>query len=84
MIVSPWTGHFRASFPSITQEVEGVNLMGANCEQHQPSTSAGLIGETPRLGDLVDGDLRWSIDFRRVYATLLDGWLGLPAESVLG
>ena len=33
---------------------------------------AGLIGETPRLGELVDGDLKWSIDFRRVYATLLD------------
>ena len=45
---------------------------------------AGLIGETPRLGELVDGDLKWSIDFRRVYATLLDRWLGLPAEAVLG
>ena len=45
---------------------------------------AGLIGETPRLGELVDGDLKWSIDFRRVYATLLDRWLGLPAEVVLG
>ncbi len=44
----------------------------------------GLIGETPRLGDLVDGDLKWSIDFRRVYATLLDRWLGVPAEAVLG
>jgi uncharacterized protein (DUF1501 family) len=45
---------------------------------------AGLIGDTPRLGELVDGDLKWSIDFRRVYATLLDRWLGLPAEAVLG
>jgi uncharacterized protein (DUF1501 family) len=45
---------------------------------------AGLIGETPRLGDLVDGDLRWSIDFRRVYATLIDRCLGVPAEAVLG
>jgi uncharacterized protein (DUF1501 family) len=45
---------------------------------------AGLIGETPRLGELVDGDLKWSIDFRRIYATLIDRWLGVPAESVLG
>jgi uncharacterized protein (DUF1501 family) len=45
---------------------------------------AGLIGETPRLGELVDGDLKWSIDFRRVYATLLERWLGVPAEAVLG
>jgi uncharacterized protein (DUF1501 family) len=49
-----------------------------------PKLKAGLIGETPRLGDLVDGDLKWSIDFRRVYATLLEAWLGLPAEAVLG
>jgi uncharacterized protein (DUF1501 family) len=49
-----------------------------------PKVRAGLVGQTPRLGDLVDGDLRWSIDFRRIYATLLDRWLGLPAETVLG
>ena len=49
-----------------------------------PKVRAGLVGQTPRLGELVDGDLKWSIDFRRVYATLLDHWLGLPAEIVLG
>jgi uncharacterized protein (DUF1501 family) len=49
-----------------------------------PSLRAGLIGETPRPGELVDGDLKWSTDFRRVYATLLDRWLGVPAETVLG
>src|SRR5262249_29061005 len=47
-----------------------------------PRLSAGLIGATPRLGELVDGDLKCSIDFRRVYATLLDQWLGLPSETV--
>jgi hypothetical protein len=25
-----------------------------------------------------------NLDFRRVYATLLDEWLGLPSRSVLG
>jgi uncharacterized protein (DUF1501 family) len=49
-----------------------------------PKVRAGLVGQTPRLGELVDGDLKWSIDFRRVYATVLDQWLGLPAETVLG
>lgn len=48
------------------------------------SVRPGLAGTTPQLGDLVDGDLRWNIDFRRVYATVLDGWLGIPSESVLG
>jgi uncharacterized protein (DUF1501 family) len=49
-----------------------------------PKVKAGLVGQTPRPGDLVDGDLKWSIDFRQVYATLLDQWLRLPAETVLG
>jgi uncharacterized protein (DUF1501 family) len=49
-----------------------------------PSVRAGLIGPTPRLGDLVDGDLRWTIDFRRIYATILDRWLGIASEAVLG
>jgi uncharacterized protein (DUF1501 family) len=49
-----------------------------------PKLREGLIGQTPRLGELVDDDLKWSVDFRRVYATLLDHWLGLPSEAVLG
>ncbi len=48
------------------------------------SVRPGLLGATPKLGDLVDGDLRWNIDFRRIYATILDGWLGVPSETVLG
>lgn len=45
---------------------------------------AGLVGAMPSLSDLDSGDLKTSIDFRRVYATLLDGWLGLPSREVLG
>jgi uncharacterized protein (DUF1501 family) len=44
----------------------------------------GLVGTTPRLLDLEDGDLKWSLDFRRVYATVLEAWLGIPAEQALG
>ena len=49
-----------------------------------PSVKAGLVGKTPLLGDLQDGDLKWSIDFRSVYATLLNQWLNLPALEILG
>ena len=35
-------------------------------------------------GELENGDLKWSIDFRSIYATLLDQWLNVPAEAVLG
>jgi uncharacterized protein (DUF1501 family) len=44
----------------------------------------GLVGATPRLLDLDDGDLKWSLDFRRVYATILEGWLGVSAQAALG
>ena len=44
----------------------------------------GLVGPTPSLTDLEDGDLKVGVDFRRVYAAVLDGWLGLPAEPALG
>jgi uncharacterized protein (DUF1501 family) len=49
-----------------------------------PSVKTGLVGTTPSLASLRDGDLVWSIDFRRIYATLLGPWLGLPPEEVLG
>ncbi len=44
----------------------------------------GLIGEHPSLSDLDDGDLKFHTDFRQVYATVLERWLGWPATSVLG
>jgi uncharacterized protein (DUF1501 family) len=48
-----------------------------------PAVKPGLLGAYPSLTDLDDGDLKPLIDFRRVYATILDGWLGLPSESAL-
>ena len=49
-----------------------------------PAVKAGLHGPYPNLRDLDDGDPKFAIDFRGVYATLLDQWLGCPAEKVLG
>lgn len=45
---------------------------------------SGLVGPTPKLLDLEDGDLKTAIDFRRVYAAALEGWLGLSAKQALG
>ncbi|MBI3975721.1 MAG: twin-arginine translocation pathway signal, partial [Armatimonadetes bacterium] len=33
---------------------------------------------------LTDGDLRHAIDFRSVYATVLDKWLGADPSKILG
>lgn len=45
----------------------------------------GLYGTPPSLSNLVLGDnLEITTDFRRVYATLISGWLGVNAARVLG
>jgi uncharacterized protein (DUF1501 family) len=45
---------------------------------------SGLVGEHPRLTNLQQGNLPHAIDFRQVYATILDQWLGVPSRQVLG
>ncbi|HLJ94076.1 MAG TPA: DUF1501 domain-containing protein [Gemmataceae bacterium] len=51
-----------------------------------PSVQAGLRGTMPSLLDLDErhGDLKVTLDFRRIYATLLDRWLECPSDAVLG
>jgi len=45
----------------------------------------GLFGDPPSLERLVDnGNLGYTTDFRRVYATVIEGWLGVPHEELLG
>jgi uncharacterized protein (DUF1501 family) len=44
----------------------------------------GLHGPIPDLGHLQDGDVEHKIDFREVYAAMLDQWVGGDSETVLG
>jgi uncharacterized protein (DUF1501 family) len=44
----------------------------------------GFHGGSPNLVDLQDGDLRFKIDFREVYAATLDQWMGGDSQLVLG
>ncbi|WP_018132230.1 DUF1501 domain-containing protein [Effusibacillus pohliae] len=44
----------------------------------------GLYGEMPSLASLDNGDLKYTVDFRSVYATLLDRWLNAPSQEILG
>jgi uncharacterized protein (DUF1501 family) len=43
----------------------------------------GLYGHYPSLGDLQDGDLKYNIDFRDCYATVLENWLGTSSDRIL-
>jgi uncharacterized protein (DUF1501 family) len=49
-----------------------------------PVRQAGLVGAHPNLEALDDGDLKFHTDFRRVYAALLESWLGCPSAPVIG
>jgi uncharacterized protein (DUF1501 family) len=49
-----------------------------------PNVRPGLHGPYPNLTDLEEGDPRYDVDFRRIYATLLDRWLNCPSQLVLG
>lgn len=43
-----------------------------------------VVGRHPSLKNLNRGDLAFEIDFRRVYASMLQDWLGIRARDVLG
>lgn len=45
---------------------------------------SGVIGAHPSLDDLDEGDLRFGIDFRAVYGTILEDWLGVDSTSIIG
>jgi uncharacterized protein (DUF1501 family) len=44
----------------------------------------GVHGKHPSLTDIPDMNLKFQVDFRSVYAALLDKWLGASSHAVLG
>ena len=48
--------------------------------------SGGMYGEYPSLKDedQLDGDLQFQVDFRGVYSTIVERWLGLDGKAVTG
>src|SRR5687767_13764498 len=44
----------------------------------------GLINPLPDLADLDEGDLKYKVDFKNVYATVLNKWLGANDQVILG
>ncbi|WP_207495175.1 DUF1501 domain-containing protein [Aridibaculum aurantiacum] len=43
----------------------------------------GILNELPDLTDLQDGDLKHKVDFKQVYATILDKWLAADDKAIL-
>ena len=44
----------------------------------------GLINELPNLADLEEGDLKYKVDFKNVYSTVLKKWLDADDKAILG
>jgi uncharacterized protein (DUF1501 family) len=55
-----------------------VFLMGGNL------TNAGIYNDGPDLSDLDSGDLKFKVDFRDVYADLMQNWMRCEAKEILG
>lgn len=49
-----------------------------------PAVKGGIYGDPPNLGDLdQSGNLKFKIDFRQIYATVLAKWLGADSTKIL-
>jgi uncharacterized protein (DUF1501 family) len=50
-----------------------------------PMVAPGVHGKQSSLKDLDEnGNLKMAVDFRCVYAAILEKWLGVPSEPILG
>ena len=47
------------------------------------NVKGGVYGSHPSLDDLDKGDLKYSVDFRSVYVTVLERWLGRSAQGII-
>lgn len=50
----------------------------------QNLSKPGIYNELPNLEDLDQFDLKYTVDFRQVYATLLNKWLKTDSSAILG
>lgn len=49
-----------------------------------PMVRGGIVNRHPSLADLDQGDLKYTTDFRSVYTTLIEDWMGADGKDVLG
>ncbi len=43
-----------------------------------------MLSNYPKLADLEDGDLKTTVDSRRVYQSILSDWLNIDSRAPLG
>lgn len=60
----------------------GEGASGRRGAKSAPAT--GVLGRHPSLTELDQGDLKFTVDFRSVYAGVLEDWMKAPSEKILG
>ena len=78
LVVAGWL-LYRVQFEGNAIAVACAVVLGGLC-----MFSVGYLIASLAPNKLIGGDLKHEIDFRSVYATLLDRWLGCPREKVFG
>ncbi|HWY38412.1 MAG TPA: DUF1501 domain-containing protein [Bacteroidia bacterium] len=71
-----------------------VNQNASNGTDHGTANNVFILGSAlkkrgfynaaPDLANLEDGDLKYQVDFRHIYATLLNSWLKIAPDKILG
>ena len=71
-----------------------VKQNGSNGTDHGTANNVFLMGgklktdsnlmQAPDLQNLDEGDLKYKVDFRNIYSTILDKWLQTDSIAVLG
>ncbi len=49
-----------------------------------PGIRQGIVTQHPSMANLDQGDLKYVVDFRSVYASVLQNWLQTPSKPILG
>ncbi len=63
----------------------GTDHGAANCSfVFGGGVNGGVYGGQPNLSDLIKGNLKYKIDFRSVYAQVIEAWFGEQAAPVFG
>ena len=64
-------------------DASGGTSVDAHKYAMDPMVQAGVLNDHPSLSNLDNGDLKFTTDFRRVYAGILEGWLKADSKKIL-
>ena len=84
-----WTAiepDLRASMPRMKRQMRwhALAMVATTFGGAAVSIAGGVLGTPPKLADLDEGDIRFRLDFRQLYASILADWLRVEPAAVVG